>query len=80
MSSNLYKAAASVEAVGVLVYSGVCVITSTAAILKWGGPWFPLFVILAIISLRLAASHLKERNALLKDAAEIDKHESDDHE
>lgn len=72
MSSQLYKAAASVEMAGVISYSIAFLTAVFLSVIHWGDRWFPLCVMIGIVACRLACSHLKERNRLIADAKELE--------
>jgi hypothetical protein len=75
MSQHLYKAAASAELFGALVYLSMGLFASVCALREWGGPWFPLLTIASIVAFRLCLVHWRERQDLLKTAKEIEENE-----
>jgi len=72
ISSSLYRAAAGTETFGAIVYACASIFAFAMLIHHWGAEWAPMLAVAGIVAIRLSWAHLKERNALLKDADEID--------
>jgi hypothetical protein len=75
MSSQLYKAAAGAEMFGAIIYACAAAFSLVMLIIHWGAALAPMLAVAGIVASRLSWAHLKERNSLLKDAAEIDNQE-----
>ena len=72
MSSQLYRAAAGAEFIGVVAYVVFALISAGAAATTWGAGYTPILIVLALVCARMAGSHWRERCDLIDKAKQIE--------